>query len=175
MVETEKQTKRKTPKNRKVVFYKAIANTVNARKNCIESNNEEWIEKHENSIDRFNDMLPSGCGIDTGTKIDLDNSGRDKIVLYSSYHVMDENGFYTHWIDFDVTVKASLLFDIDINVRGKFGRNQDIKEYLTELYADVLHTEILQTPDGYEYIRPDATGTENGTGENGEVKPNADN
>jgi hypothetical protein len=55
---------------------------------------------------------------------------------------MDENGFYEEWIDYLVIITPSLAFDLNITIRGKFGKRQDIKEYLKEIYHEALTAEI---------------------------------
>jgi len=95
--------------------YKELARKIEAYHNSTKHNNQEWQEKHEKVIFKIlQDYLPSGSGIDVGTDLDFEKSNKNKLVFVSSYHVMNPNGFYTHWIDFTVTVKPSLLFDFDI-------------------------------------------------------------
>jgi hypothetical protein len=75
--------------------YKELATKFNALQNCIKTDNKEWEEKHRESIGKIvYYLLPSGSGIDNGNKFDYDNSKKDKLIIYSSFHVMDENGFY---------------------------------------------------------------------------------
>lgn len=123
--------------------YQELASRLVALRNCSESGNEEWADKHE---DRINEItakhLPSGSGIDSGNEFDLSRSTPDKLVIESGYHVMDENGFYNGWIDYMVIVEPSLQFGCTVSIRGKFGKRQDIKEYLEEIYTDAIHQEI---------------------------------
>jgi hypothetical protein len=123
--------------------YQELASRLVALRNCNESGNEEWADKHE---DRINEVvsghLPSGSGIDSGNEFDLSRSTPDKLVIESGYHVMDENGFYNGWIDYMVIVEPSLQFGFTVSIRGKFGKRQDIKEYLEELYTNAIRQEI---------------------------------
>lgn len=119
--------------------YKKIASLVVAIENCRQSNNEEWLEKHSDHLtDIVKNNLPSGSGIDSGCSIDLDNSSGDKIIIVSSYHVMSDLGCYDGWIDFTVTVRPSLQFDYTLMIQGKFGKNQDIKDYLYDVFSHCL-------------------------------------
>jgi len=115
---------------KKIPLYKAIAIAISARENCIKSGNTEWQDKHEESLWRYQALLPKGSGFDMGTAIDWEKSNRQKIVLNGHYHKMDENGFYDRWIDFRVVVTPSLQFDFDLKFVGNFGKDQDLKEYL---------------------------------------------
>ena len=48
------------------------------------------------------DILPHGSGIDAAWRIERKKNG--SIVASSSYHGMNENGFYDGWQDFSVTI-----------------------------------------------------------------------
>lgn len=125
---------------------RAIAQGVTARANCIENDNHCWVSKHENRIDDLLQQLPSGSGIDYGTFLDYERSTQEKIVLYSSYHVMNDDGYYTGIIDYRVIITASLLSGIDINIVGNFSSNSDaygVKDYLIDLYGDALLRGVL--------------------------------
>ena len=122
--------------------YKELANRIIAVENCKKSNNETWEDKHSEVIEYIeNNVLPSGSGINSGTTIDLEKSNRDKLVLIAEYDYMNESGFYMYTIPFVVTVKPSLLFDFELTIKGNFGKQQDIKEYLYDVYREVLSRE----------------------------------
>lgn len=116
--------------------YQELASLVDARLRCIATGNK-FAEQHEERILSIcKEQLPSGSGIDCGTKIDLDNSTGDKLVFEVAFHHMDENGYYNGWSSHVVTVKASLQFDIELAISGH-DRNE-IKEYLYEVYQCAL-------------------------------------
>lgn len=119
-------------------LYQEIACLIIARDNCLKSNpvNQEWFDKHTDNLEYIErNILPSGSGIDSGCKFNLQKSTRNKIVIDSSFHCMDENGYYDGWIDFTVIIKPNLLSEIDLNIIGKFGKNQDLKDYLYETFS----------------------------------------
>jgi len=119
------------------LVYQTIASLVQARLNCIQAENHEWLFKHTSRIEAIADLhLPSGSGIDCGTKIDLDESTSEKLVLNLSYHHMDDWGSYDGWTDHQIIVTPSLAFGFNLRVTGK-NRN-DIKEYLHEVYSCAL-------------------------------------
>ncbi len=121
--------------------YQSLASAIVARANCIQVNNVEWRDRHEETIDTIVDNLPSGGGIDNGTKIDLDASGANRIVLSVAYHHMNENGYYDGWTDHKITIVPS--FDgIDLRISGR-NRN-DIKDYLAETYHYALTQECRE-------------------------------
>ena len=125
----------------KVPVYKAIATRLGAIENCIKSGSTNWQDRHERAlriIEREN--LPHGSGIDNGVRIE---GVKNRISLYSGFHVMDENGFYDRWIDFRVIVTPDLQFGIDLNIIGNFGRDQQhLKSCLFELFNTCLNEMI---------------------------------
>ena len=80
----------------------------------------------------------------------MEKSNRNKITINSFYHVMDDNGFYDGWIDFQVIITPDLQHGIDLQIKGKFSNRkgyirkdcQDIKEMLADLYYEALTTII---------------------------------
>jgi len=131
-------------------LYKVIAGRVIAIENCIRSGNTEWKEKHEETLDKAIGFLPSGSGLDNGTTVNFEMCKTDRIVLDSSFHVLDENGFYDGWIEFVIILTPSLLNDFNISIVGKFSNRKnnirkdcsDIKSYLAELFADTFNSEV---------------------------------
>ena len=114
----------------------------------------DWAERAENNLnaqwggiartrlDQLVKMLPSGSGIDSGTK--LVSASATKIVLECSFHHMDEHGFYDGWTEHRITIRPT--FDnLDISVSGR-NRN-DIKEYLHEVYRYALSAMVAETID----------------------------
>jgi hypothetical protein len=107
--------------------------------------NMEWQSNHTEEIERLvKEYLPSGSGIDSGNKFDFDDSTGEKLVFNSSFHVMNENGCYDGWIDYQVVVKGDLQFDIDMKIKGRFGDNQDLKDYLYDTYNLALMSPVSE-------------------------------
>lgn len=130
-------------------LYQEISQLFEAWKNCIESNNTEWEQNHKRKIEYLcENMLPSGSGIDSGIQFDFENSKMDRLVLNSSYHSMDENGYYDGWIDFKIIIKPSLSFNFTLDIIGKFGKKQDIKDYLN----DTIHYHLHQFVDNVKIL-----------------------
>lgn len=124
--------------------YKQIAISFNAYNNCINNNNKEYQDKHEDRINQIiKNCLPSGSGIDSGIDFLFDQSKDNYLVFDSAYHVMNDNGCYTHWIHFKIIIKPSLQFGFDMIIKGNFGKCQDIKDYLYDT-LDYSFNEILE-------------------------------
>lgn len=116
--------------------YQELASLVDARLRCLATGNS-FAEQHEERIlSIVKNQLPSGSGIDCGTKIDLEKSTGSKLVFEVAYHHMNEDGYYSGWTEHVLTVKPSLIFDIELSIGGR-NRN-DIKEYLYDVYRCAL-------------------------------------
>lgn len=102
---------------------------------------QEWKVKAQEKLDKVVYNLPSGAGIDNGTKLDFDKSSEDKIVLEVGFHHMDDHG-YTGWTHHVLTVTPSFNFGPTIKVSGS-NKNQ-IKDYLGSVYHHALQTEVDQ-------------------------------
>lgn len=103
--------------------------------NCRAAGNNEWLDRHEATLDRLVDMLPSGSGIDSGTTLDRDSCTATKLVLTLGFHHMNDGGMHDGWTEHAIIVTPS--FDgINLRITGR-DRN-GIKNYLGELYHQVL-------------------------------------
>lgn len=119
-------------------IYQEIAAITDARRNCIKSGNQEWQDRHEETLERIQHNLPSGSGIDTGCLIDLEKSGWNKIVITFGFHHMNDNGYYDGWTDHKAIITPA--FDgINIKITGRDRNN--IKEYLYDVLEYALNEE----------------------------------
>jgi hypothetical protein len=83
--------------------------------------------------------LPSGSGIDNGTKFRPDLScintaypKSERLVFNVSFHHMNEHGYYTHWSDYTIRVFPTFLGGIDVKVQGS--NYNGVREYLEEVF-----------------------------------------
>ena len=120
--------------------YQRIASLIAARLNCEKSNNHEWFEKHEERLnDIARNILPSGSGFDSGTVIDLEESGPERVVLRTDFHHMNDSGMYDGWSEHAISITSSLQFGFTLRITGK-DRN-DIKDYIYQVFEQVLNEE----------------------------------
>lgn len=122
-------------------LYQRLASLVQARHNCLVSDNVEWRDKHEETIlNLVKEHMPSGSGWDCGTEILLSASTGEKLVFKGSYHHMDQHGGYNGWTEHHLAITPSLANGFDLKVSGR-NRN-DIKEHLSDLFYHALETEV---------------------------------
>jgi hypothetical protein len=116
-------------------LYQHIASMCDAWNRCCKEDNHIWSERHGDNVEYLaKNFLPSGSGIDSGCKVDFGKTTGEKLVINSSFHVMNEHGYYDGWIDFQVIITPSLVFDYHIDIRGRFGKHQDLKDYLVDTF-----------------------------------------
>lgn len=121
-------------------LYQVLASKIDARLRCGETGNGEWFNRHKDDILKLTDELPHGSGIDGENKIDLDKSTGEKIVIHTSFHHMNENGYYDGWTDHTLTVRPSLIHGFTMSISGR-DRN-GIKDYLYECFSYDLNREV---------------------------------
>ena len=91
--------------------------------------------------------LPSGMGmgvgVDNGSDFDFDyeKSKENKLIFNSSFHPMNDGGYYISWIPFKIVVVPCLSFGYDIKIIGKFKNPYD-KDYLLVSFCSALDTNI---------------------------------
>jgi hypothetical protein len=122
-------------------LFQHIARSIQALKSCQESPvNEFGARIHSEALEQFESLLPSGSGIDCGTKINIEKSTSKAIWFSFSFHHMNDVGMYNGWTDHELVLTPSLQSAFDLRITGK-DRNQ-IKDYLYEVYQFALSDEI---------------------------------
>src|SRR5271168_1155261 len=113
--------------------------------------------------------MPSGSGVDAGTKLLLEESTGEKLVFEVAYHHINSNGFYCGWTTRNITVtysmRTGLKLDFEtISVDADFtevddeGQEYDNAEwtlentdnYLADTYQYALENVIEITLKDYE-------------------------
>lgn len=130
--------------------YQHISTLLNAMANCAarsDSNSVNWGNRHESTIEALvKEAMPSGSGIDCGTKLLLDESTSERLVFAFSFHHMNEGGYYDGWTEHKAIVTPSLQFTYNLKITGR-DRN-GIKEYLHETFAFALDRCAEMDADG---------------------------
>lgn len=121
--------------------YSKISSLLLAIDNCNKSGSQDWHYKHKETILKLvKDHMPSGSGFDNGTQFAFELSNPEKLIFTTSFHHMDENGYYDGWSDHTVTVKPSLAFGFVMKVSGS-NRN-DIKDYIKDTFNFTLKQDV---------------------------------
>jgi hypothetical protein len=84
--------------------------------------------------------LPSGSGIDSGCKVDLDACNENRLVITFKFHHMDEHGYYCGWADYKATLRPSMQYGFDMKITGRY-KNQ-IKDYLYQTFDYYFNQEV---------------------------------
>lgn len=122
-------------------LYVILARCIGARTRCEETGNSIWFDRWTRQIHFIeNELLPTGSGIDSGTKIDLDRSTEERLVLTTSFHHMNDSGYYDGWTNHDVVVRPSLTSGIGIKISGP--NRREVKDYLHESYEIALRAPL---------------------------------
>lgn len=120
-------------------LYQAIARNINNSINHQDERDNVWIDNLEIII---NDHFPSGSGFDGETYIDIEKSTAEKIVIYTEYHHMNENGYYDGWSRLKIVVKPSLLWDYSFKITGIKRKYSIDRDYFMDIIGDFLEKEI---------------------------------
>lgn len=120
----------------KAINLSMLANVLQAYLNCKASGNDEWLEKHEARINEMCNGLPHGSGFDSGVTFDTDESTSTRLIFRTSFHHMDENGYYCGWTDHDVRVTPAFGgFNLYISGRDYRG----IKDYMYQVFNEAFY------------------------------------
>lgn len=126
-------------------MYQALAGRILAMQNCQRNANEDWYQKHLAAVGKMaKDHLPLGSGFDWGSGIDAEASKPDRLVLYTSFHHMNDVGRYDGRTEHQIIVKPSLYFGFELRVTGP--NRCDIKDYIAEVFDDCLRTVVDEYP-----------------------------
>ena len=124
-------------------LYSELASTVDAMHRCEEKPEQygEWASKHADAINTLvHKYMPSGSGFDCGTQLDCIESHAEKLVFTTSFHHMNDGGYYDGWTEHTITVTPSFIGGFNLRISGR-NRN-DIKDYIHETFSQALKTEL---------------------------------
>ena len=122
-------------------LYQRIASAVQAMANCKRTGNDEWFAKHEETIVRLvKEYLPSGSGFDNASAIYVAESSPNRLVFATSFHHMDQSGYYDGWTDHMIIVTPDLASGFNLRVTGR-DRNET-KDYIADMFQHALDQEI---------------------------------
>lgn len=107
--------------------------------NCQRSGNE-WGARWESALDSLAaDHLPSGSGFDAGSRFIAEESRPDRLIFATSFHHMNDSGFYDGWTEHRVIVTPEFAgFGLKVTGRDKRG----IKDYIAESFHQALSESV---------------------------------
>lgn len=92
--------------------------------------------KHEYALESLMRHMPSGSGIDSGTKLLLEDSTKDKLVFKVDYHHTNSNGYYCGWSSRLITITPSLTSDYDMEFSEEDYSSVDTQAWLEQCETD---------------------------------------
>ncbi len=131
-------------------LFRQFAQLLSAMNNCRKSENDIFLSIHEESlITLADDFLPSGSGIDNGVEFNFSESTPEKLVFEFGYHHMNEDGYYTHWSCWKMTITPSLQFEYDMDIvsTSKDQSDDSIIDYLHDTFDHALSAMVWQSKD----------------------------
>lgn len=113
-------------------LYQHIAKNLNWQPN------ENFVDQREDNLDKLEGLLPSGSGIDCGSRIDRESYSETEFSIDADYHYMDDNGFYAGWFTFRITVTANLAWNYNVECEITSNDTDEDWEYIEDLYNQYL-------------------------------------
>lgn len=117
-------------------YLQVLSAKLVARKNCIESGNSAWIDRHTKAIHKLLDWLAPNANF-VFHEADGDNNA---ITLSGEWHKMDSNGYWSGWHDFDMRIRAGFVYH-DVELNGPT-LDEDDCDYLIEVLMDRLEEPV---------------------------------
>lgn len=126
-----------------------ITNFNQARRNCASSGNSDWEAEHESRLAWVEkNLLPSGAGFDGGTKFKRGRSDNANLYFITSFHHMNEQGFYTHWSELVIVAKSTFAgIEIDF-VKNSHKEDERFLDYVAEVFEATLLEKYSILPSG---------------------------
>ena len=120
---------------------RTLATQISAELFRIGHPNKDIVSDAMACLDRLAEFLPSGSGFDSGTTLDVDQSSPEKLVFDTSFHAMNEYGYYDGWTDHTVTAQPSFVLGLIICEPAN-DNPLDIMEYVAETFLEALGQDI---------------------------------
>jgi hypothetical protein len=123
----------------------AISEAIRARNNRRKNGDKKWQARWEQRLTQLEGCLPSGSGVDSGTKIELDvNNPEVSLAFVMNFHHMTGDGMYDGWTKHIIYVTATFGKSFVMRCAGRDKNN--IKDYLCEILDAALGAEAPEHP-----------------------------
>lgn len=129
--------------------YQKIAQTIGCIVRCEARPEQygEWIQKHKDALRDLLSSSPSGSGFDEGARLS-GNSTEEKLIFETSFHHMNDVGYYTGWTSHLVTLTPSFVYGFNLKVSGR--NHREIKDYIGEVFHNWLSEEMENSVNSHE-------------------------
>ena len=116
-------------------FYSELAQAIQWYNDTTDGKRDDWNQKAEEKIRELEKQLPYGSGFDNGSKVNLEQSKTQRIVIDTAFHHMNENGYYDGWTEHQVIVTPCLKYGYSLRITGR-NRNQ-VKDYIFDMFDNL--------------------------------------
>lgn len=98
-------------------------------------NDQDEIDRRKAIIEQMIEALPHGSGLDNGVKFCLERSTDSKLIFSTSFHHMNEVGYYTGWTEHKIVLTPK-FGDYRMRITGINKNN--IKEHLADIFSETF-------------------------------------
>lgn len=85
--------------------------------------------KYVHALETLMREMPSGSGIDAGTKLILEESSKTRLVFQIDFHHMNDNGYYCGWSTRKVVITPSLVDDFNMSFEDEDASGADLQTW----------------------------------------------
>ena len=121
---------------------RTLATQISAELFRIEHPNQDIVSDAMACLDRLAEFLPSGSGFDSGTTLDVDQSTPEKLVFDTSFHAMNEYGYYDGWTEHKIIARPSFVFGMALDEPSSDDPDDDTQEYIWDTFTHALQQDI---------------------------------
>lgn len=120
------------------LVYRELATRIAAIEGCEKAGDTKWQQKHKDVINSITKAyFPSGNGI---SNCSIDMTQHKILLIHGTYKI--RRPFLSKGVDFAIKVRPSLEHGTILTIVGKFGKEQDSKDMLWELFDRTLNEKI---------------------------------
>lgn len=106
--------------------------------------------RHTYALESLMKHMPSGSGIDSGTKLLLEESSNTELVFQVDYHHMNQSGYYCGWSTRKIVITPSLTSPYCMDFRGEDASGADLTAWDEENESEYDDSDsILESTNDY--------------------------
>lgn len=121
-------------------LYQKISSLMYQRE---KSGDYAWTSNEAEKIeDLIKNHFPHGSGFDGQTWLDIDKSKPEKLIFFTEFHHLTENGYYDGWSTMKALVRPSLRYGFGLKLTGIKRKYRFDRDYFEDVINLFLETEV---------------------------------